>query len=146
MKKHEPNFLEPPPEVVEGAEEYKVKAILEDKTIRRKCHYLIKWKRYADVHNSWELDDQVYADNLIKEYNNKKKPSRGIKLKRTYIANALYPYVFSFSSQLTQQRTSPLSNLANESMSLIPIDLSMLTIANNPSAPHTINPLMYTWE
>jgi Chromo (CHRromatin Organisation MOdifier) domain len=56
-EEHGPNFLEPPPEVIEGAEEYKVKAILKDKTIRRKCHYLIKWKGYTNIHNSWEPDD-----------------------------------------------------------------------------------------
>jgi hypothetical protein len=42
IKEHGPNFLEPPPEVIEGVEEYEVKAILGDKTIRRKRHYLIK--------------------------------------------------------------------------------------------------------
>jgi Chromo (CHRromatin Organisation MOdifier) domain len=51
-EEHGPNFLKPPPEVIEGAEEYKVEAILGDKTIRKKCHYLIKWKGYADAHNS----------------------------------------------------------------------------------------------
>ena len=28
MEQHDANFLEPPPEVIEGAEEYEVKAIL----------------------------------------------------------------------------------------------------------------------
>jgi Integrase zinc binding domain/Chromo (CHRromatin Organisation MOdifier) domain len=52
MEEHGPNFLEPPPEVIEGEEEYEVEAILRDKTIRKKRHYLIKWKGYADAHNS----------------------------------------------------------------------------------------------
>jgi Chromo (CHRromatin Organisation MOdifier) domain len=51
-EEHSPNFLEPPPEVIKGAEEYEVEAILGDKTIRKKRHYLIKWKGYADAHNS----------------------------------------------------------------------------------------------
>jgi hypothetical protein len=72
-EEHEPNFLEPPPEVIKGVEEYEVEMILGDKTIRKKHHYLIKWKGYADAHNSWEPDDQVHADNLMTEYNNKKK-------------------------------------------------------------------------
>jgi Chromo (CHRromatin Organisation MOdifier) domain len=96
-EEHRPNFLKPPPEVVEGAEEYEVKAILGDKTIRRKHHYLIKWKGYADVHNSWEPDDQVHADNLVREYNNKKKCSRGIRLRRTWVDDAPCPCVPSSS-------------------------------------------------
>jgi Chromo (CHRromatin Organisation MOdifier) domain len=82
MEEHGPNFLEPPLEIVEGAEEYKVEAILGDKIIRKKCHYLIKWKGYANAHNSWEPDDQVHVDDLMVEYNNKKKRTRGIKLQR----------------------------------------------------------------
>jgi hypothetical protein len=42
IEEHGPNFLEPPPEVIDGMEEYKVKVILRDKTIRKKHHYLIK--------------------------------------------------------------------------------------------------------
>jgi hypothetical protein len=41
-EEHGPNFLEPPLEVINRAEEYKVEAILGDKTIRKKYHYLIK--------------------------------------------------------------------------------------------------------
>jgi Chromo (CHRromatin Organisation MOdifier) domain len=52
IEEHGPNFLEPPPKVIDRDEEYEVKAILEDKTIRRKRHYLIKWKGYANAHNS----------------------------------------------------------------------------------------------
>jgi hypothetical protein len=63
------------------------------------------------------------------------------------MADASYPYTPSSSpSQLTQLKTSPPSNLTNESTSLIPINLSTLTIANNPSALHTVSPLIYTWE
>jgi hypothetical protein len=47
MEEHRPNFLEPLLEVIDGGEEYEVEAILGDKTIRQKCHYLIKWKGYV---------------------------------------------------------------------------------------------------
>jgi Chromo (CHRromatin Organisation MOdifier) domain len=52
MEEHRPNFLEPPPEVIKGVEEYEVEVILGDKTIRKKYHYLIKWKGYTNAHNS----------------------------------------------------------------------------------------------
>jgi Chromo (CHRromatin Organisation MOdifier) domain len=146
-EEHRPNFLEPPLEVIEGAEEHKVKAILGDKTIRKKCHYLIKWKGYADTHNSWEPDDQVHMDDLVKEYNNKKRRSRGIKLRRTWVDNAPCPSILSSSPYPSiQLKTSPPSNLANKSTSPTLINLSTLTIDDNPSVPHTVNPLTYTWE
>jgi Chromo (CHRromatin Organisation MOdifier) domain len=147
MEEHGPNFLKPPPEVIEGTEEYEVEVILRDKTIRRKRHYLIKWRGYTDAHNSWKPDDQVHTDDLVREYNNKKKHSRGIRLRRTWMDDVPCSYVPSSSpSQSTWLKTSPPSNLASESTSLTPIDLSTLTIADNPSALLTINPLAYTWE
>jgi Chromo (CHRromatin Organisation MOdifier) domain len=147
MEEHGPNFLEPPPEVIKGAEEYEVEAILGDKIIRKKRHYLIKWKGYVDAHNSWEPDDQVHVDDLIKEYNNKKKCARGIRLRRTGMGSTPCPYMPSSSpSQSIWQLISPPSILANESTSPTLINLSTLSIADNLPAPHTANPLTYTWE
>jgi Chromo (CHRromatin Organisation MOdifier) domain len=100
-EEHGLNFLEPPLEVVEGAEEYEVKAILGDKTIKKKHHYLIKWKCYTDAHNSWEPDDQVHIDDLVREYNNKKKCSRSIRLRRTWVDDAPCPYTPSSSLSLS---------------------------------------------
>jgi Chromo (CHRromatin Organisation MOdifier) domain len=146
-EEHGPNFLEPPPEVIEGTEEYEVEAILRDKTIRKKHHYLIKWKGYADAHNSWEPDDQVHTDDLVREYNNKKKCMRGIRLRRIRVEGTPCPFMPSSSpSQSTQLPTSPFSTLANESTSPTPINLSTLSIADNPTAPCTVDPLVYTWE
>ncbi|QRW21945.1 Retrotransposable element Tf2 protein [Rhizoctonia solani] len=57
-KSHEsPNQLfpeRPPPETIEGEEEYEVEQIIDTKRQKGKWFYLIKWKRYGPEDNSWE--------------------------------------------------------------------------------------------
>ncbi|QRW26619.1 Retrotransposable element Tf2 protein [Rhizoctonia solani] len=47
----------PPPETIEGEEEYKVKQIIDSKQQRGKWFYLIKWKGYGPEDNSWEPEE-----------------------------------------------------------------------------------------
>ena len=67
---HGTNFTEPPPDLVDGAKEYEVEAVLGQQTYGRgkKKQYLIKWKGYSDAHNSWEAATDVNAPELVKEY------------------------------------------------------------------------------
>ena len=48
MELHGPNFTQPPPDLVDGEEEYEVEKIIDSKHKGRgrKLHYLIKWKGY----------------------------------------------------------------------------------------------------
>jgi hypothetical protein len=41
MEKHGLNFLEPPPDLINGEEEWEVEEILEDQQYRRKKQYLV---------------------------------------------------------------------------------------------------------
>ncbi|KAF8693024.1 hypothetical protein RHS03_08515, partial [Rhizoctonia solani] len=47
----------PPPETIEGEEEYKVEKIINSKRQRGKWFYLIKWKGYGPEDNSWEPEE-----------------------------------------------------------------------------------------
>ncbi|QRW23084.1 Retrotransposable element Tf2 protein [Rhizoctonia solani] len=47
----------PPPESIEGEEEYKVEQIIDSKRQRGKWFYLIKWKGYGPEDNSWEPEE-----------------------------------------------------------------------------------------
>ena len=62
--------MEPPPELIKGAEEYEVESILGQRTYGRwkKKQYLVKWKGYSDAHNSWELAENVNTPELVQEY------------------------------------------------------------------------------
>ena len=68
--KHGTNFLEPPPDVIEGEEEYEVEQVLGQWTYGwwKKKQYLIKWKGYSAAHNSWEPTKNVHALELVKRY------------------------------------------------------------------------------
>jgi Chromo (CHRromatin Organisation MOdifier) domain len=65
---HGPNFLEPPPNLIEGEPEWEVKMILGDRIYKKKKQYLIRWKGYAPAHDSWEDESGIHAPKLIAGY------------------------------------------------------------------------------
>ena len=67
---HGPNYLHPPPELVDGMEEFEVKKILDSRRRGRGCklQYLVKWLGYPDSNNQWEDWDQLTADDAIQEF------------------------------------------------------------------------------
>src|SRR5712672_1696558 len=70
-----PNFIRPPPDLIDGEEEYEVEAVLNHRVFgrRRQVQYLIKWKGYPHSDNTWEPSENVHADDLIRAYH-KKRP------------------------------------------------------------------------
>ena len=50
---HGSNFKQPPPDLIEGKEEYKVEEILDKRKRGRRFQYLVKWKGYPDSSNEW---------------------------------------------------------------------------------------------
>jgi hypothetical protein len=67
---HGPNFSRPPPELIDGEEEYQVECIMGHQKMGRgnKLQYLVKWVGYPDSDNTWEPVTQIHAPDLIKHY------------------------------------------------------------------------------
>jgi hypothetical protein len=68
---HGANYQHPPPDLVEGMEEYKVEKVLDSHRYRcgRKLQYLIAWKGYPDSDNQWvNWDDAEGAQEAIREF------------------------------------------------------------------------------
>jgi len=67
---HGPNFIEPPPDIIEGEPEWEVEQILKERTFGRwkKKQYLICWKGYSPAHDSWVNADDVNAPELLAEF------------------------------------------------------------------------------
>src|SRR6266481_741481 len=67
---HGPNFTRPPPDLIDGEEEYEIEQIVAHRQFGRskRLQYLIKWKGYPESDNTWEAADQVHAPDLIKHY------------------------------------------------------------------------------
>ena len=60
--------LPPPPEVIEGEEEYLVAEILDSKMFRGKLKFKIKWEGYGPEHDSWEYAHEVHAPERIADF------------------------------------------------------------------------------
>jgi hypothetical protein len=70
---HGPNYKELAPDLIDGQLEYEVEQVLGARHYSRwwKLQYLMQWKGYSEVHNSWELEENVHAPGLIEEFWNK---------------------------------------------------------------------------
>jgi hypothetical protein len=67
-EKHGPNFLEPPPELIDGEPKWEVEQILGNRTYRHKKQFLIRWKGYAPAHDSWVDESDINAPELLTDY------------------------------------------------------------------------------
>ena len=58
---------------MDGEEEYEVEKIIDMKQMgrRRKTYFLVKWKGYPTSDNSWEPQENIHADKLIEEFQNR---------------------------------------------------------------------------
>ena len=67
---HGGNFAQPPPELVEGEEEYVVDRIMNSRRHgrNRKLQFLIHWEGYSSAHDSWEDAADVHAPEKLEEY------------------------------------------------------------------------------
>ena len=63
--------LPPPPELIDGEEEYIVEEILDSKMMNRKLRYLVKWEGYGVEHNSWEPWDNIHAPERVTDFHRK---------------------------------------------------------------------------
>jgi hypothetical protein len=57
-----PNFMEPPPELLEGEEVYEIETILNHRKRGRGHQYYVKWKGYPISDATWEPEDSFSDD------------------------------------------------------------------------------------
>ena len=64
---HGPNYLEPPPNILEGQPEWEIEAIIGMRLFGRKREkqYRVHWKGYSDAHDTWELEQNIHAPELL---------------------------------------------------------------------------------
>jgi Chromo (CHRromatin Organisation MOdifier) domain len=69
-EEHRCNFVQLPPELIEGKEEYKVEQVLNLRHFghAKKLQYLLRWKGYSRAHDSWQDATEIHAPELVKEY------------------------------------------------------------------------------
>jgi hypothetical protein len=83
---HGANYQCPPPDLVEGEEEYEVETVLASRRFGRgkKLQYLVKWKGYPDSDNQWINKEDIFADDAIKEFKSS-NPDQEIHIRRVNI-------------------------------------------------------------
>ena len=69
---HGKNFPEPPPDLIEGEEEYEVDSIRDHRKRGKGYQYLVEWKGYSD--ETWEPENNLKnATEILQEYKRRKK-------------------------------------------------------------------------
>jgi hypothetical protein len=58
----------PPPEIVGGEERYEVEEIIDSRMRGRRLQYLVRWKGYGREENSWILEGDLDAPDLIADF------------------------------------------------------------------------------
>jgi hypothetical protein len=68
---HGPNFTKPPPDLIDGEEEYIVEQIRSHQRWghNKTLQYIIKWKGYPESDNTWEKHDALNLnDNTLPHF------------------------------------------------------------------------------
>src|SRR5713226_288802 len=67
---HGPNFSRPPPDLIQGVEEYEVEHLINHRRHgrARTLQYFVKWKGYPESDNTWESAQDIHAPDLVKQY------------------------------------------------------------------------------
>ena len=67
----------PPPDIVDGEEEYEVEEILDSRIYRKKLQYLVKWKGYGYGENTWEPAAKFdHASEVVDDFHEKYPTAR----------------------------------------------------------------------
>ena len=136
---HGPNYRRPPPDLVDGEEEFEVEQILSMKQMGRGCktHYLVKWKGCPTSDNSWEPEKNLNTKELITEFKQSSKPKK-TKGRKTYLWMTWTVQVNSSPSQLYHHTSSSATEMSSTlgSPATSPVQSS-----SEPSSPVLSGPL-----
>ena len=76
---HSPNYVQPPPDLIDGEEEWEVEHIIKDRRLRGekgswKCEYQVQWKGYEEP--TWEPAENLeHSQDAIQDYWHHKQQS-----------------------------------------------------------------------
>ncbi|KAI5115564.1 hypothetical protein M0805_002929 [Coniferiporia weirii] len=66
---HGPPFTQPPPDQIEGHQEFEIEAIVSHKGNGNRCRFLVKWAGYPSSENQWLPETELsHASEILKTY------------------------------------------------------------------------------
>ena len=67
---HGPNWIKPPPDIIEGKPEWEVEQVLQSRRFgqTKKKQYLVCWKGYSPLHNSWVDEQDMNTADLVSDF------------------------------------------------------------------------------
>jgi len=85
-EQHGPNFLEPPPEILDGEPEWEVEKVLKERSFGRwkKKQYLVHWKGYLPAHDSWVNSKDFYAPELLADFQRTLSSIKTLQLNQSF--------------------------------------------------------------
>ena len=122
---HGPNFAQPPPDLIDGEEEYEVEEILDSRKHGRGCkvQYLVKWKGYPSSDNQWVNWDDMHADEALAKFR-KRRPEAISHIRR---------------GESKEQDPSPLMQSDAPTVSPTLLDSPAGSTISNPFVPNTFS-------
>ena len=76
---HGPNYTEPPPDLIEGQEEYEIEKIVDMKRSRKRDLFRVRWKGYLASADSWlPRKELTHAQTVLDKFLQTKKTPRRI--------------------------------------------------------------------
>jgi hypothetical protein len=133
---HGVNYDKPPPDLVNGEEEYKVERIVASRRFGQghKLQYLVKWKGYPNAENQWVNKEDVFAEDAVREFQNLNSDPK------THIRRVRIDSNSSRSISIaSNSTTSPVNTDENTSASIKPRAVSTITLTEPmiiPETPH----------
>ena len=120
-------YQEPAPDLINGQLEWEVEQILQVRQHCNQVQYLIQWKGFSEVHDSWEPAKNINADQLLQEF---------YKAHPTVIRNPTAPSPITIRTIIT-----PMSLLSCLNQPLTPLTLSDCLGSPPPQLSQTPPPL-----
>src|SRR5712672_462773 len=137
---HGPNFTRPPPDLVQGNEEFEVETIINHRFVgrRKTLQYLIKWKGYPSSDNTWEPVNNVHAPEIVKQYHQRRPLEDKSKKKSSRVNSISTASLFPLQLWLSLKNSSkppPLSSTSSP-----PPIVHLRTTATSTRTPTPFSP------
>lgn len=92
----------------ETDEVYEIEKIVKKRTRKGKSEYLIKWKDYPEEENTWEAEENIYAKDMLDEFNKQNEVKKIPAKRKSTINNSKI-----FDKKSVKTRKSANSSLIN---------------------------------